>query len=304
MAWHTPISQTTQVTLGAIDSVYVDETVTIGVSSFAAIIGGIGSSMIIDGTVLSGSLTTVFLNALPWIDATGTIEIGATGKVANFGSGDAAIAFSASGIQLFNAGLITSRFAHGVRLNNQNAATQSVITNTGTIDAGGIGVARLDFLSVETIVLNNSGLIAGDTASYGWMFGPSVARDVINNSGRMIGDINFAGGNDSYNGAAGRLTGKVFGDDGTDTITGGIDNDWFEGGAGSDTLRGNRGNDRLNGGAGADRMFGGVGSDTYLVDNVDDNVNEFGGNGIDTFFSSISLQASPMRRALLAQSRT
>ncbi|HEX8308565.1 MAG TPA: M10 family metallopeptidase C-terminal domain-containing protein [Allosphingosinicella sp.] len=61
----------------------------------------------------------------------------------------------------------------------------------------------------------------------------------------------------------------------------GLDN-FILGGAGTDTIVGGGGNDRINGGAGADVMRGGVGDDTYAVDNLDDVVEENGGEGTDT----------------------
>ena len=59
-------------------------------------------------------------------------------------------------------------------------------------------------------------------------------------------------------------------------------NDLLFGGNGNDTLNGSQGNDTLTGGAGADTLQGEVGNDTYYVDNRDDVVNEFGGQGTDT----------------------
>jgi serralysin len=68
----------------------------------------------------------------------------------------------------------------------------------------------------------------------------------------MFGDIVLQGGNDIYNGSAGRLTATVFAGVGDDKITGGIDSDRFEGEAGKDTLTGGAGRDLLTGGLDAD----------------------------------------------------
>jgi len=57
----------------------------------------------------------------------------------------------------------------------------------------------------------------------------------------------------------------------------------------SNFLGGNEGNNVLDGGAGADVMRGNAGNDTYMVDNVGDVVDEFGGGGNDTIISTIAL---------------
>ena len=64
--------------------------------------------------------------------------------------------------------------------------------------------------------------------------------------------------------------------------------DFIDGLAGDDTLYGAAGDDYLRGGLGADTMYGGTGNDTYVVDNNGDIVNETGGDGVDTVWSSLS----------------
>lgn len=59
---------------------------------------------------------------------------------------------------------------------------------------------------------------------------------------------------------------------------------------GNDSLTGGAGNDWLDGGAGVDTMSGGAGNDTYLIDNVQDVVNEALDGGLDTLQSSVSVQ--------------
>ena len=77
----------------------------------------------------------------------------------------------------------------------------------------------------------------------------------------------------------------------------GEDQPVIEGGAGSDVLRGSRaadelngleGNDKLYGYAGADTMSGGAGDDRYFIENADDLVIEFDGEGSDEITTSIS----------------
>lgn len=66
----------------------------------------------------------------------------------------------------------------------------------------------------------------------------------------------------------------------------------IKGNDGRNTLTGADGNDTLDGGAGADRMLGGAGDDTYIVDNADDVIQEFFGEGVDTVEASVSYTLS------------
>ena len=71
------------------------------------------------------------------------------------------------------------------------------------------------------------------------------------------------------------------------TLDGGLGNDYIFGYVGSDVLNGNEGNDFLNGGSGADVLNGGIGHDTYVVNDINDVINEAQGAGIDTVRASI-----------------
>ncbi len=59
------------------------------------------------------------------------------------------------------------------------------------------------------------------------------------------------------------------------------------GNAGSNMLIGNSGANKLDGGLGVDTLIGAAGNDIYLVDDVNDTVIEYGGEGIDTIISGI-----------------
>jgi Ca2+-binding RTX toxin-like protein len=77
---------------------------------------------------------------------------------------------------------------------------------------------------------------------------------------------------------------------GNDTLKGFGGNDNLLGGSGDDELLGDEGNDTLNGGTGVDVLEGGTGNDTYYVDDVDDEVIESGGEGIDTVLASTNYE--------------
>ena len=76
---------------------------------------------------------------------------------------------------------------------------------------------------------------------------------------------------------------------GSDTYIGWAGRDSVAGGAGADLLNGGRGADYLDGGSGIDTLIGGFGNDRYVVDRANDVVDEEGGDGIDTVYSSVTL---------------
>lgn len=74
----------------------------------------------------------------------------------------------------------------------------------------------------------------------------------------------------------------VYGDAGSDTLTGGRGDDYLGGDAGSDTLFGGRGDDYLAGGSGTDLYNGGRGSDLLIAeDRADGSDTMNGGRGFD-----------------------
>jgi len=81
---------------------------------------------------------------------------------------------------------------------------------------------------------------------------------------------------------------RLSGTSGNDVIDGGAGNDTIMGLSGVDYLIGGLGDDSLDGGAGIDRLVGGVGNDRYVVDNIEDIIEELSGGGTDEVQSSIS----------------
>jgi Ca2+-binding RTX toxin-like protein len=94
-------------------------------------------------------------------------------------------------------------------------------------------------------------------------------------------------GNDTLEGLAGDDT--LLGGAGRDSLAGGAGADSLAGGTEADTLDGGEGDDVLDGGTGADRMFGGTGNDFYFVDSRLDVALDFLNSGIDTVYSSASV---------------
>ncbi|PTQ89855.1 calcium-binding protein [Agitococcus lubricus] len=75
-------------------------------------------------------------------------------------------------------------------------------------------------------------------------------------------------------------------------LNGGAGNDYLIAGAETDYLVGGSGNDTLDGGQGGDWMLGGTGNDVYYVDRVTDITREFLNEGVDTIYSTITLNLS------------
>jgi Ca2+-binding RTX toxin-like protein len=102
-----------------------------------------------------------------------------------------------------------------------------------------------------------------------------------------IGNDTFSGGkgNDNFTGGDGKDI--LGGGDGNDTLLGGTGDDILNGGSGNDTLDGGMGQDVLDGGTGVDLLKGGLGDDIYLVDDVNDVVQELPDSGNDLVKSTV-----------------
>jgi len=149
---------------------------------------------------------------------------------------------------------------------------------------GGAGDDRLEGRGGADFLYGGAG--TNDTLSY-YRSTSAVTVDLSTNivsGGDAQGDTVSGFENvDGSNTAGDTLTG----DAGANRLVGRGGNDILNGGAGIDDLYGGTGNDRLDGGSGADTLQGHLGDDTYVVDNVGDNVIEWGNEGTDTVESSI-----------------
>lgn len=225
------------------DSVVVRRGVLVAVVGLEYPIDLIGSDQtaIIQGDVVGGSIGVRLGNLGSDHNEKVTIFADATVSALMSGLGSVSVLASTSNIQ--NAGEVWGDYA-GVYLNTADAVIgQSVIGNTGSVIGGSYG---LYVLGSQEIGITNSGTIHGDIASFIDFSGG--AGQTITNRGLMEGDVLLGGGDDSYNGARGSLTGLVFGDDGNDRIKTGADDD------------------QIDGGSGKDRLTGGLGEDTFYFD--------------------------------------
>jgi Ca2+-binding RTX toxin-like protein len=103
-----------------------------------------------------------------------------------------------------------------------------------------------------------------------------------------IDSIDGGGGDDFIDGGAGDDF-NLRGGSGNDIIYGGNGIDYLFGDGGEDILNGGSHADLLDGGAGRDIMRGGTGGDTYVVNHIDDKIQETG-DDTDTVNASISFK--------------
>lgn len=173
-----------------------------------------------------------------------------------------------------------------VNLGNGNDAFElsemlHLVLNADTVDFtnnrffGGSGVDRLSFgLTSFGVTLDlTSGLLRiadGDNLALGWetVEGGALADTML--------------------GAAAAETFEGF--EGDDRLDGRGGHDQLHGSGGNDILDGGAGNDLLDGGNGDDVLTGGLGNDTYVLDGVNDVINEAPAAGIDTVQASFSYE--------------
>lgn len=116
-------------------------------------------------------------------------------------------------------------------------------------------------LTIDTSPAADTVVVLQETANYRVTVNGNVTTVPKANVTRI--ESHLGNGNDKYTGVGVTIPQHVWGDAGSDTLTGGAAADKLYGGAGFDTLRGQNGNDELFGEAGIDWLLGGPGSDTY-----------------------------------------
>ena len=131
---------------------------------------------------------------------------------------------------------------------------------------------------------------------------PGVDIQVVVNLGTSNVKVDVVNGREIWTNASLTLTGGAVTEIhalGIQSIalTGSAGSQKLFGNAGRNTLLGGDGNDRLDGGTGADRLLGQAGSDSYYVDHTRDVVDETGGDGTDTVYSSLTFSLGDPRDA-------
>ena len=154
----------------------------------------------------------------------------------------------------------------------RGGAGNDVINGFGGNDAmlGGIGDDVYIVDQAGDTVYDEAGAAGGVDKIYTSLNSYNLSNA---SKGLYVENLQFVG-KGNFVGTGNALDNALVGAAGNDTLNGGAGNDALVGGLGADTLIGGAGNDWLNGEAGADTMSGGKGNDTYVVDNINDVVDE------------------------------
>ena len=268
------IGPTGSVIAAALDQAAIRWNATLSQVDNAGFIGG-HSGLVSDG----GRLALVNTGRI----STDEAAISVTGSTATIG-----------GNSLVNLGTISTSSSNAAAVLIQSI-TATTVLNSGTIASDASTVLRLD--GGGTVQLTNDGLIAGGDSFL--VLETGDAEDIISNRGTIDGPrISLRGGDDLYDGAAGRFAGVLDLGSGNDTAFGGVlnesingsaDNDLADGGGGNDTIDGGIGSDTLYGGEGNDRLVAGLGPGVYndVLDGGDGDDTMVGDDGADMLFGGI-----------------
>jgi hypothetical protein len=245
----TPIDMATN------DQLFVVEGVTVGST------GGTGITMSGGGTQSHIYGAIIGLGGAGMLSGEGsqTITVGATGSVTgntagvhltsdnnfifNEGSitGAIGIVFDAAFVgsnSVFNSGSILSRSLAAIQANLGN----NFISNTGELVAlNSTAIEIFSEAADAANVIENFGTIVSQPESPAIITGDAPCT--VRNAGGIEGAILFGGGDDTYDGEFGRVTGLVDGRTGDDTLIGGAGRETFTGGLDNDTIEGGGGRD-------------------------------------------------------------
>jgi Ca2+-binding RTX toxin-like protein len=290
-------------------------------------LGGVQRSVFSDTTApvgdnVTGTTGPDTLNGTPWADeliglaGNDTLNGGAGIDVMSGGAGqDAYVVDDLGDIIIEDAGggtdsVQTTLAAYTLGANLENltytgagnfSGTGNALANTLTGASGddfldgGAGVDRLvGGIGNDVYIVSDVGDVVVEVLNQGQdMVRTSLGNfSLANNIEDMVytGAGDFVGnGNNGVNSIMGGVGNDVLdGMGGDDRLFGAGGNDLLRGGGGNDVLDASLGDDTLDGGVGADVMTGGSGDDAYLVDNAGDQVIELGGEGIDLVATSLA----------------
>ena len=186
------------------------------------------ASIQVDGTVAS-AYTGISMSG--WTGSN-TVVVGRTGRV--IGDTGFAIATDGADAAVYNSGEIAS-YASGTST-IIFGSDRAYLFNEGTIFAAQGNSAAVSYtgtLSNSINTLINTGSIIStsgqDTGAANSAFrGDDGAIDQVFNSGLISGDVLLVGGNDLFDGAGGRVIGRVLGGDGDDLLRGGGNDDHLD----------------------------------------------------------------------------
>jgi Ca2+-binding RTX toxin-like protein len=225
-------------------------------------------------------------------DGDDSIFAGAGDDNVNGGAGDDTIVGNA-GADTLTGGLGNNVLRYGL-----NDGNDSILASAGldTLNIDGTNNNDVYVISGEdTDLLVRLDLPSGNDATIRIASGTTVVNingragndrfDIqpIQNVSQVSVNLNGGDGRDRFDSSAVDLSNiriSFNGDDGNDTIMGGIAAEIFNGGAGNDLITGGDGGDRIDGGAGDDTISGQSGNDTLLGSSGNDSL--FGGLGDDS----------------------
>ena len=179
-------------------------------------------------------------------------------------SNEGAIFGRAAGVEIFasgrgsihNLGVIASDSV-GIDIEAPPGATVLVTNARGAMISGSDDAILVD---QGGLFLDNRGTLTGDIS----MTHSADAATIINH-GMIDGPVILGNRDDTFLGTGGTVL-AVFGNDGSDRLTGGARADQLFGDGGNDRLVGAAGNDILGGGSGFDTLTGGPGRDQFVFE--------------------------------------